>query len=290
MFRDALIARHESVGNLSSGIWMDINCENFAVEDATVIENRTGVFFEISKGPMALRRSLLADNGVNVRLVAAENVALEDNLIYQSSGSKKVAEEMDGDTGQLVRKLNSGITFHHYNRSSMNNQAQWDVFGTELFGRPKTHQDFWLPGPIKAQDNVIVTGDDAYPLFFQLWIPPEARNAEIYQKAWQGRDNMYYSTNTKEALFTDYDKPETSAERLSRIGLDDWEKRFNEKEGARLAPGFRDAENYDFRLKAGDPLQARKAVPFKQLDEKTLDELRAWEAFVASLRPYEDEK
>jgi hypothetical protein len=60
----ATITNYRSVGNECAGFWMDWNNSDVVIERAFWAHNQgSGVFFEISQGPITLRDSILAYNG-----------------------------------------------------------------------------------------------------------------------------------------------------------------------------------------------------------------------------------
>jgi len=286
-FRTARITNHTAIGNKCAGIWMDVNCENFVVERAVSIRNSLGVFFEISKGPMELRDSLLADNGKGIQLLCAEHVTLKNNIVYEpGTDDPKAKIVFDQNVGKRWRDVKSAVRFHFYNRASHKSSAQWDVFGTELFGRPKTHNDFWLPGPALAEGNVFVAGDNKYSMFMNIWLPPHIRQAELFTHAWRGRGNHYHATNTDGFLFVDFNQPEKSPKRLAAMSLDAWGARFDERDATWGNPRFVDPTRYDFRLHPDSPVaHLADDLPGTKLPVGTLRELKQWDTFVAGLVP-----
>ncbi|MEM6314613.1 MAG: right-handed parallel beta-helix repeat-containing protein, partial [Planctomycetota bacterium] len=289
VFRDAIIRRHTALGNEMIGIWMDVNCENFLVEDAISIDNTSGIFLEISKGPMEVRGGLFADNNRSaIKLLCAEHVTLRDNLFVMSDGQQRSGTGYDENIGRNTQKAAAAVEYLFYNRSSVKSTAQWDVFGTELFGKPKTHTVYALPGPVLAEGNVIVAGEQRFVMSMSAWLPPERRSPETIGGAWTGAGNVYFGADENSFLFTDIEVPGESPDHKKQLGLSSWSQRFEESESTFVDPQFADAGNFDFTVSSDSPLAERAdELPLIRLDPETVAEIRAWQQFLADLRPHE---
>ncbi len=291
MFRDAVFEDFTAIGNETGGLWMDINCENFLVDRAVCIDN-TGfaMFFEISKGPMEARNSLFASNSRTAgKLLCAEHVTLKNNIFHGGDRSDERAVVIDENIYRKVNNIAAALDYHFYNRDSRKGNAQWDVFGTELFGRPKTHNDYWLPGPVYAEGNVFIAGQNRYAMLARLWLPPEIRRAALFEGSWEGRGNTYFSDRGEKAFaFVNFDAPEGSPKRLQELTLGQWSARFGETNSTFQHPRLMAPDNYDFRLHPTSPLVNRvHELPSVKLSRETIAALREWRRFVAGLRPHE---
>ena len=285
-FRDAILRDLVSIGNLTGGLWWDVNCENFLVErPISVANNGLGVFFEISKGPMELSGAILSNSGTNLLLVCAEDVTLRNNIIWVPPAPVDSKMQVDANTGKISNSVSSCVNYLFYNRSSDKGDANWDVLGHELEGKPKTHRDFWLPGPVLAEGNVFSAGDNAYGMNCSIWLGPDIRRKELFDKAWVGRGNLWSSSGTPGFIFVDFDQPEKDPRRNTQLDAAGWSTRFNETAAVAADPQFTDPANFDFTVKPGSPLAGRSDLPLRKLPAAWLAELAAHQAWVKTLRP-----
>lgn len=285
-FRDMVLRDPVSIGNLCAGLWWDVNCENFLAERAVCLANRgNGIFFEISKGPIELSDAILSNPGRNLRLVCAEDVTLRNNVILVPPAAPENALTTDPNTGKMLNKLACAVDYEFYNRSSEKNDAQWDVLGHVLDGKPKTHNNFWLPGPVLAEGNVFVAGTNALGMHFSIWLGPDIRRQELFNKAWAGRSNLWFAAEAPTFLFVDFDQPEKNPRRNSRLDVEAWSQRFNETNAAWADPQFTDPIAFDFSVKPGSSLAGRKDLPLRRLPPAWATELAEHEAWVKTLRP-----
>ena len=283
-FRDAIIRNPTSLGNATRGMWWDVNCENFVVESPMVVGNTQGLFLEIGKGPQEIVGGLIADNGTGLKLLCAEHVTVKDTVIWEGDANDpddgSAADEAAGTQWQNVQ---SGIFYHHYWRGSHKSDAQWDQLGHHLDGRPKTHNEFYLPGPALA--NVVAVGSGKRAFFSNIWLNPDQRDPRVYKRAWVGRDNLYHAENNSPFLFRNFDAPEGSPERLTEMGLDQHASRFVEINGHIADPGFADPESYDFTVAPDSPLAGRNNLPLVKLPPEQVLAIRAFKQWLESLKP-----
>ena len=285
-FRDARLSNLVSIGNLTGGLWWDVNCENFIVDRPISLANYGfGVFFEISKGPMELSGALISNSGKNLQLTCAEHVSLRNNIIWVPPAPSSSTMQVDPNTGKISNTVSSAVKYLFYNRSSDKSDAQWDVLGHELEGTPKTHRDFWLPGPVFAEGNVFAAGDNGYGMDCSIWLPSEIRRKKLFDKAWVGRENHWFSATTPGFIFVDFDQPEKDPKRNRQWGVTEWSTRFQEITPVFTDPLFTDPSRYDFTVKPSSPLAARTDLPLRKLPAAWLAEIAIHQAWVATLRP-----
>ena len=284
--RDLIVRSHVAVGNDCSGLWWDINAENIIIDAPISVANRgNGMFLEISKGPFEVARGIFSNAGRNIRNVCAEHVTLRSNIVWVPATSDVDSVRIDPDTGKLVGSRACGMHYEFYNRHSDGNSAKWDALGHELDGKPKTHNDFWLPGPMLAIDNVFAAGAGALAMQAHFWLPPEIRRPELITGAWQGRKNLWWSDPGRGLLFVDFDKPENTPERNVFYDPARVAERLSEQGAVCADPRFTNPADYDFTVQEGSPLAGRTDLPLQRLGRGLVDALRRHQAWVGTLRP-----
>jgi hypothetical protein len=283
--RDLILRNHISIGNDCAGLWWDINGENILIDGPISAANRgNGLFLEIGKGPFEVTRGIFSNPRRNLRLLCAEHITLRSNIVWVPPTIADETVRLDPDTGKLLGSMACAVDYHFYNRHSDGNMAKWDEMGHVLDGKPKTHNDFWLPGPVKASANVFAARAGAVGIHASIWLPPEIRRKELFTRAWDGSGNVWWTEPGRGMLFIDFDKPSTSAERHAFVDPSRLSERLHETDPVVSDPRFTDPDNLDFTVLAGSPLVGRSDLPLRRIDRGTVDLLRRHQAWVKTLR------
>ena len=290
-FRDAIIRNHVAIGNQTGGLWYDVDARNVLMDRPVSIGNTFGVFLEICKGPLEVRDGLFADNsGSGIQILCAEHVTLKNNLVWNgpaSAGSAAAVAKYNADIGKNWSVIRTGISFMHYPRSSMTNEANWDVLGQAMNGGPKRHIAHWLPGPVLAEGNAVLEESaNREVMVYSPWLPWELRSDEMWKRSWSGKDNFYFALNPHPLIYNNYDKPEGSLDRTERMDVAAWSKRFGGETGSRFGqPKLIDPAHGDFTPAADSPLIGKAGSPaYRKIDPAVY---REWEHFNALVKKLE---
>ena len=245
--RNGVFRRHQSIGNMTRGLWFDNGNENILIEDLTAIHNIQGLFLEISLGPFIVRNALLADDQkVNFLIASATNISLENSIIYGVNG------------GDPVRFGSAPRTFS-------------DKVG-EILGENNGQKIPISLGKTQFRNNVIIAKGKEQALMFQ-----GGGNLGIYRKFLQqdyvGSDNLYWAPQEK--VFG------IGFQRNRMTDIQGWSDFTEEKNYQWQNPSFADAENYDFRLNKESPLKNQEStLPTRKLNGLKVQELKNFLAWV----------
>jgi hypothetical protein len=242
--RDAIFRDVRAHGNLTHALWFDISNTNVTIERFTSVGNLSGLFFEISPGPFAVRDALIAfSTGQSVILTNAAHVSLRDTMVYDGA-------EM------LV-----GVTTNR-DRSGGN------LIGATRFGEPWTVT--YRQGATTFENCVFVNRHKDAPLV-QLTPADPALYREWYTAMLNSRNNAWLSP---------MDKPfGVGYVRSEMADFAGWRKASGQETGSVWAdPGFVAPNRLDFRLKPDSPLKGRPQPAARKLDPAILDRVRAWNA------------
>ena len=285
---DTRIRRFTAYGNLCTGLWFDINCERISIEDLASVQNRRGLFLEISRGPYLIDRALLADNQVSaLRMLNAEHVTVRNSLLVVGplADAKPSAEKprYDEATGKFIRDDRMLLDVPFYLRSSMNNDANWNRVEHAL-GAAKTHVEFALPGPWRLVDSVVASFTPGQFLAtVSLWLPQPQRLPAIYDRALSVSATAFFAPEERAFLWTDFnrDVPQ-QVQPLDLVALKSFLPRVD---GAWADPGFVDPSIGDYRLSPTSPLAAKAAqLPARALPMAWREKRLATRAFADRLQ------
>ncbi|MDJ0798481.1 MAG: right-handed parallel beta-helix repeat-containing protein [Calothrix sp. MO_167.B12] len=250
--RKGIFRRHQSIGNITKGLWFDIANKNILIEDLTAIHNLDGLHLEISPGPFLVRNALLADNNrSNLLITDATNIFVENSIIHGINA---------GDTVQLVSSKSRKFS---------------DKLGEILGENDGTETPIFL-GATQFRNNVIVAGNSNQALIVQKTGDPKIYR-DVLENKYVGLNNVYWAPQTK-VFGLGFKK-----NRMSDIN--GWVDFTGETDYQWIAPQFVKPDNYDFRIQKNSPLKAReKNLPTRRLSSAKVQELRDYLVFVG----YED--
>ena len=244
--RNGLFRNHKSIGNMTIGLWFDIGNKNILIEGLIAIHNIRGLFLEISPGPILVRNSLLAnDQEVNLLIISATNISLENSIIYAGKG------------GDAIQFVSSSRTFT-------------DKVG-EILGENNAEEIPILLGETQFRNNVIIAKGNDRALIFQKNGNPD-NYREFLQQDYFGSHNLYWATQ-KRVFGIDFRKNKMT-------DIQGWSDFTEEKNYLWRKPSFVNPENYNFRLKNKSPLKNQEStLPIQKLNRLKVQELKnflAW--------------
>ena len=86
--RNATVQNHFSYNNQAQGLWFDTDNKNININGATLSGNvMAGLQLEASQGPVNVQNSDLCTNGAGVNLLNAQNVAIQNNSLFDNGGT-----------------------------------------------------------------------------------------------------------------------------------------------------------------------------------------------------------
>jgi hypothetical protein len=253
LVRDGVFKRHQSIGNMTPGLWFDIGNRNILIEDLTAIDNNgQGLFLEISPGPFVVRKALLADNGINLFINNTKNTFLENSIIYGVNGGSPIA----------------------FNAKDSRTFEDW--IG-QILGENDGGQEIPIKlGKTHFRNNLIITDNSNGDLIFLEEGKPEIYQAFLEQD-YSGSNNTYWSPQEKVfGLGSPWMNYMTD--------IQGWVEATEEANYRWMDPQFVDPDNYDFRLKKSSPLKSRESsLPARKLDSSKVQELKDYQAWIDTL-------
>ncbi len=105
------LRRHQAIGNLSRGLWVDYDNTDVLLDDVTVTHNLSdGIFIEANQGPITIQNSRFSDNGgYGIRSANSEGVhllknTLSNNLLggFELTGVGEGRAITDFETGERL--------------------------------------------------------------------------------------------------------------------------------------------------------------------------------------------
>jgi hypothetical protein len=251
--RDGLFRRYQAIGNMTPGLWFDIDNRNILIEDLTAIDNDgPGLFLEISPGPFVVRKALLADNGINLYINNTKNTFLDSSIIYGVNRGSPIA----------------------FNAKKSRSFKDW--MG-QLLGENDSGQKIPINlGKTDFRNNLIITDNSNGDLIVLKEGKPEIYQAFLEQD-YSGSNNIYWSSQEKVfGLGSPWMNYMTD--------IQGWVEATEEANYRWMNPQFVDPDNYDFRLKESSPLKARESsLPTRRIDSSKVQELRDYRAWIDTL-------
>lgn len=248
------IRRHTAIGNLCPGLWTDIHPSNVRVEDSVMaLNDRMGLFFELSNGPHVAERCLIIHNAKEQYVNSIAGVAvLRDSVVYgnstQNSGRHRLPEPV--------------IRMQWYNRQDSHARQ-----------RPLT------PSVARLEGNVVAGGKLQWlMLIFQNGLP---RQDERY-RAWrlEASGNVFHGPVNEAFLYNSDDWA------IHIVQLDRLQQDMGLSSNAMADPKFIDPDRLDFRVADDSPIADRRdRLPLKQLDPAWLDRAAAFFDWAGYDRP-----
>ncbi len=86
--RNTSVQNHFSYNNQAQGLWFDTDNKNVAINNATLSGNMlAGLQLEANQGPIKLQNSSICSNGAGVNLLNSQNVAIQNNSLFDNGGT-----------------------------------------------------------------------------------------------------------------------------------------------------------------------------------------------------------
>jgi hypothetical protein len=256
--RDGVFRRHQSIGNMTPGLWFDVGNSNILIEDLTAVKNVDyGLWLEISPGPFLVRQALLADNGwANLLIAETNNTTIENSIVYGVDGINGV----------------DGIGAIHF---WANDRTYWDKIG-QIFGENNGEELPITLGKVGFRNNVMIVDEINQAVILQASGKPENYRDRFLKQDYSGSNNVYWA-------------PQENAFGIGSMmnevtDMNGWSDFTEEVDYQWMAPQFVDPDNYDFRLKESSPLKDQESsLPTRSLDDSKIQELRDYLTWVNSL-------
>ncbi|MBW4548431.1 MAG: right-handed parallel beta-helix repeat-containing protein [Symplocastrum torsivum CPER-KK1] len=246
--RNGIFRGHQSIGNMTRGLWFDIANRNILIENLTAIHNICGLFLEISPGPFLVRKALVADdNKVNFLISNATNIIFENSIIHGVNGSNPVEF------------------------TSAKSRTFTDEIGEILGDNDGAKTPIFL-GATRFENNIIIAGASNQALIVQDTGDPRVYR-EFLERGYAGSDNVYWAPEKK--VFG------LGFKRNRMTDIQGWANVTEEANYQWIDPQFVDPDNYDFRLQESSPLKDREdSLQGRKLSSAKVQELRNYLDFV----------
>lgn len=246
--RNGVFRRHQSIGNMTWGLWFDIGNKNILIENLTAIHNISGLSIEISPGPSLVRNVLIADNDqANFLIDNATNITLENSIIHGVN------------EGNPIQFNSSG------------SRTFTDRVG-EILGDNDGEKIPIFLGETQFHNNVIVAGTSDQALIVQKNGSPKIYR-KFLKQGYAGSDNVYWAPERK--VFG------LGFKRTKMTDIKGWADFTGEVDYQWVDPKFVNPENYDFRLHESSLFKGgENSLPTRRLSSAKLQELREYLSFV----------
>jgi hypothetical protein len=239
------IRRHTAIGNLCPGVWSDIHPANVRVEDSVMaLNDRMGLFFELSNGPHLAERCLIVHNAKEQYVNSIAGVAeIRDSVLYgdsvQNSGRHRLPEPV--------------VRLQWYNRQDTHaRQRPLDATVARLTG------NVIVGGPRQASLLSFHNGLPRHDPRYERW------RLEASGNLFHGPVNEAFTYNTRHWA-------------IHIVQLEALQRQFELSGNDFADPKFVDPDRLDFRVADDSPLaQRRDTLPLKQLDARWLEKAAAF--------------
>jgi Right handed beta helix region len=139
------VQNHFSYNNQAQGLWFDTDNSNITIDNATLSGNKQAALqIERNEGPITLENSHLCSSGVGANVLTSENLAVQNNVFYNNSGTGNYEAELfiggqagginitDWQTGQVYDLFTTGMALT--GNTFLDAATGQLVFGTYLSG------------------------------------------------------------------------------------------------------------------------------------------------------------
>ena len=146
--RNTTVNNHFAYRNQAQGLWFDTDNQHITVNNLTSSENVLGAMqIELNEGPIWVGNSHMCSSGIGVNLVNSQNVTLNNNVLYNNSGTGNQQAEIflaGKSGGRGVTDWLTGTYYNIYsNHLTLTNNTIEDTFWPQnLFGTYLTGWDW----------------------------------------------------------------------------------------------------------------------------------------------------
>lgn len=215
-----IVRNHLAFGNLTLGSWYDIHCHDIQIDDLVSVANRgLGVFFEISRGPFLLRRSLCAHNGwCAAKSTSCRDVTVESSVFYSGTDGPCVAHTW------IIR------------------------------GDPHWKREPFAPNAFNMRNCVLARKSVGRLMELKYGTVPQSDyRYGLAAKSYRGNGNVFFAEAKPAEAFGVVAK----GRQPTLMSLSEWGDRVPEMHARWADPAFVDPEGLDFRSTPGGPLAGR---------------------------------
>ena len=196
MMRNTTVQNQFSYNNQGQGLWFDTDNKDITIQNAALSGNAmAGLQLEADEGPISLQNSKLCSNGVGVNLVNSSSVSIQNNVLFNNSGTGVydpgeifVAGRANGHG--IVDWL-TGVYYDLFTTGTVisGNAIQNASPGQELFGTYLTGNDWW-----QFSNHISAWGNTWYdPASTTSFILANGKHADL--SGWQAATGSDYNSS-----------------------------------------------------------------------------------------------
>lgn len=238
------IRRHTAIGNLCPGIWSDIHPTNIRVEDSIIaLNDRIGLFFELSHGPHLGQRNLIVHNSTSQYVSMVTGITeLRNSVLY-------------GDSIEQAGR----------------HRLQTPVVQITWYIRRSAHAEMGRMEPEVARlTNNVIAGGPRQAMLVQVHNGTNRQDPRYEKFKIEMSGNLFSGPVNEAFVYNDRNwgwhivqlAPFINFFKLSQNRMQDVK--------------FRDPDRLDFRVADDSPLAGRDDLPLKQLDSAWVEKTRAF--------------
>ena len=194
--RNATVQNHSSYNNQAQGLWFDTDNKDINVNGATLSGNvMSALQLEANEGPIKLQNSNLCSNGAGVNLLNSQNVAIQNNDLFDNGGTGIYDPGQIFVAGQTnghgITDWVDGVYYNLFTTGTVisGNRIENASPGQEIFGTYLNANDWSLfANSVSASDNTYY--DTAASNSFSL-----VNGKRVDLAGWQAAVATDYSSN-----------------------------------------------------------------------------------------------
>jgi hypothetical protein len=238
------VVKHQCIGNADHGMWWDIQCRDVSVEESLICYNRRSFIYEISHGPLMMRKTLAVLGFRETRPDGNAN----PTCLVANSGRSRIESSIfyAEDTPELA-----GVLW--YERD--------DAHAKESPLQPDLHE---------LVNCVLVAGPKVKTVFREANVGDRQRIGWT-SLAYRGEGNYFWHSGAKSPVPFAYSNINYGIEPCDFAG---WCKARAEINSRWKDPEFRSPADLDFRLQPASPLANRKDLPLWRVPDNVRAEAK----------------
>lgn len=224
------IEGHTAIGNCTMGIWWDVHCHDLYAEDLILVDNTVNLQYELSSGPLVVRRMLSAGGRA------------EDGVVHLWGGTSEIHDSL------------------LYQDYDANGRGLLYAFRIGERNDPHANQRPMVPGPQTLRDSLPVGGPRtaAFAMMDDVRRDPVASGGFV---PYRGERNVFWHPGRSEFWNAWIADPARSGEEAKRaVKIPEWLSAHAREEQPRQAdPMLRDPKNHDYRISPASSLHRERA-------------------------------